>query len=156
MLVVLLKMFKIIWGIEEVLCLERERHKKCTTIFLRDKAKIQVFFTKSKWMKIEEWTIVFGQMLAQTAYQYFGDVTFDAIYLTNCYNMPFVPFTRVDHHHQFMMFGYALLINETVESYTWLLKTWLEAMLGCAPSTIITDDDKAIDKANFLIYNNLH
>jgi hypothetical protein len=64
MLVVLLKMFKIIWGIEEVLCLE----KKCTTIFLRDKAKIQVLFTQSKWMKMEEWAIVFAQMLDHELY----------------------------------------------------------------------------------------
>jgi hypothetical protein len=61
--------------------------------------------------------------------------------------MPFVPFTGVNHHHQSMMFGRALLINETTESYTWLLKTWLEAMLGRVPSTIITDDDKVIGKA---------
>uniref|UniRef100_A0A2N9GL14 Uncharacterized protein n=1 Tax=Fagus sylvatica TaxID=28930 RepID=A0A2N9GL14_FAGSY len=85
---------------------------------------------------------------SRLAYQYFGDVvTFDATYLTNCYKMPFVPFTGVNHHHQSVMFGCALLVNETVESYTWLLKTWLEAMLGRAPSTIITDDDKAMGKA---------
>jgi hypothetical protein len=85
---------------------------------------------------------------SRAAYQYFGDVvTFDATYLTNCYKMPFVPFTGVNHHHQSMMFGCALLINETAESYIWLLKTWLEAMLGRAPSTIITDDDKAMGKA---------
>jgi hypothetical protein len=46
-----------------------------------------------------------------------------------------------------MMFGCALLINETAESYTWLLKTWLEAMLGRAPSIIIIDDDKVMGKA---------
>jgi hypothetical protein len=64
---------------------------------------------------------------SRAAYQYFGDVfTFDATYLTNCYKMPFVPFTG---------------------SYTWLLKTWLEAMFGRAPFTIITDDDKAMGKA---------
>jgi len=85
---------------------------------------------------------------SRAAYQYFGDVvTFDATYLTNCYKMPFVPFTGVNHHHQSVMFGCALLVNETAESYTWLLKTWLEAMLGRAPSTIITDDDKAMGKA---------
>ncbi|KAG6717926.1 hypothetical protein I3842_04G125000 [Carya illinoinensis] len=63
-------------------------------------------------------------------------VTFDATYLTNRYKMPFVPFTGVNHHHQ-----------STAESYTWLLKTWLEVMLGHAPSTIITDDDKSMAKA---------
>ncbi|KAG6716510.1 hypothetical protein I3842_04G053000 [Carya illinoinensis] len=85
---------------------------------------------------------------SRATYQYFGDVvTFDATYLTNRYKMPFVPFTEVNHHHQSVMFGCALLINETAESYTWLLKTWLETMLGRAPTTIITDDDKAMAKA---------
>ncbi|XP_059440184.1 protein FAR1-RELATED SEQUENCE 5-like [Corylus avellana] len=85
---------------------------------------------------------------SRAAYQYFGDVvTFDATYLTNRYRMPFVPFTGVNHHHQSVMFGCALLVNETAESYTWLLKTWLKAMLGRAPFTIITDDDKAMGKA---------
>jgi len=61
--------------------------------------------------------------------------------------MHFVPFTRVNLHHQSVMFWCALLENETAESYTWLLKTWLEAMLGRAPSTIIRDDDKVMGKA---------
>ncbi|KAG6732290.1 hypothetical protein I3842_01G169800 [Carya illinoinensis] len=47
---------------------------------------------------------------SRVVYQYFGDVvTFDATYLTNIYNMPFVPFSRVNHHHQTVMFGCALL-----------------------------------------------
>ncbi|KAF5463610.1 hypothetical protein F2P56_013769 [Juglans regia] len=85
---------------------------------------------------------------SRASYQYFGDVvTFDATYLTNIYKMPFVPFSGVNHHHQTIMFGCALLVNETAESYVWLLRTWQEAMLGRAPSTIITDDDKAMAKA---------
>ena len=85
---------------------------------------------------------------SRIAYQYFGDVvTFDATYQTNHYKMPFVPFIGVNHHHQSVMFGCALLVNETAESYTWLLKTWLNAMPGNPPSTIITDDDKAMAKA---------
>lgn len=85
---------------------------------------------------------------SRAAYQSFGDVvTFHATYLTNCYGMPFVPFTGVNHHHQSVMFGCALLVNKTAESYEWLLKAWLKAMLGRAPSTIITDDDKAMSKA---------
>ncbi|KAG6702791.1 hypothetical protein I3842_07G052900 [Carya illinoinensis] len=72
---------------------------------------------------------------SRVVYQYFGDV------------MSFVPFSGVNHHHQTIMFGCALLVNETAESYIWLLRTWQEAMLGRAPSTIITDDDKAMAKA---------
>ncbi|XP_042983183.1 protein FAR1-RELATED SEQUENCE 5-like [Carya illinoinensis] len=85
---------------------------------------------------------------SRTAYQYFGDVvTFDDTYLTNIYKMSFVPFSGVNHHHQTIMFSCALLVNETAESYTWLLRTWQEAMLGRAPTTIIIDDDKAMAKA---------
>ncbi|KAG7954184.1 hypothetical protein I3843_11G003000 [Carya illinoinensis] len=74
---------------------------------------------------------------SRAAYQYFGDVvTFDATYLTNRYKMPFVPFTGVNHHHQSVMFGCALLINEKSK-----------AMLGHAPFTIITYDDKSMAKA---------
>ncbi|KAG7992258.1 hypothetical protein I3843_02G119000 [Carya illinoinensis] len=92
---------------------------------------------------------------SRAAYQYFGDVvTFDATYLTNLYKMPFVPFSGVNHHHQTIMFGCALLVNETAESYVWLLRTWQEAMLGRAPSTIITDDDKAMAKAIVEVFYN--
>ncbi|KAG2693338.1 hypothetical protein I3760_08G091300 [Carya illinoinensis] len=62
---------------------------------------------------------------SRSTYQYFGDVvTFDTTYLTNIHKMPFVPFSRVNHHHQTIMFGCALLVNETTESYIWLLRTW--------------------------------
>ncbi|KAG6678621.1 hypothetical protein I3842_14G089900 [Carya illinoinensis] len=85
---------------------------------------------------------------SRTAYQYFGDVViFDATYVTNIYKMPFVPFSGVNHRHQNIMFDCVLLVNETAESYTWLLRTWQEAMLGRATATIITDDDKAMAKA---------
>ncbi|KAG2708163.1 hypothetical protein I3760_05G179300 [Carya illinoinensis] len=85
---------------------------------------------------------------SRATYQYFRDVvTFDATYLTNIYKMPFMPFSGVNHHHQNIMFSCALLVNEIAESYIWLLRTWQEAMLGRAPSTIITDDNKAMAKA---------
>ena len=44
------------------------------------------------------------------------------------------------------MLGCALLVNEIAESYTWLSKTWLNAMLG-NPSTIIINNDKVMAKA---------
>ncbi|KAI5418712.1 protein FAR1-RELATED SEQUENCE 5 [Lathyrus oleraceus] len=85
---------------------------------------------------------------SKMAYKYFGDVvTFDPTYLTNKYKMPFVPFTRVNHHQQSILFGCALLWDETIESFFWLLSTWLEAMNGISPKTIITDQDAAISNA---------
>lgn len=85
---------------------------------------------------------------SRMAYKYFGDVvTFDPTYLTNRYKMPFVPFTGVNHHQQSILFGCALLWDETEESFVWLLNTWLEVMSGVCPKTIITDQNAAITNA---------
>ncbi|KAI8538337.1 hypothetical protein RHMOL_Rhmol09G0094800 [Rhododendron molle] len=66
---------------------------------------------------------------SRMAYEYFGDVvTFDTTYRTNKYEMPFAPFTGVNHHYQSIQFGCALLQDETEVSFVWLFKTWLAAM----------------------------
>ncbi|KAL7239150.1 hypothetical protein ACSBR2_005115 [Camellia fascicularis] len=63
----------------------------------------------------------------------------------------------VNHHYQSNMLGCALLVNETTESYAWLLKTWLETMDGHNPAVIITDDDKAMAKAiSYVLPNSIH
>ncbi|KAL6142396.1 hypothetical protein ACLB2K_060678 [Fragaria x ananassa] len=85
---------------------------------------------------------------SRTAYQYFGDVvTFDTTYRTNKYDMPFVPFTRVNHHFQSIQFGCALLQDETESTFLWLFETWLEAMGGRHPLCIIIDQDLAMKGA---------
>ncbi|XP_061368476.1 protein FAR1-RELATED SEQUENCE 5-like [Gastrolobium bilobum] len=82
------------------------------------------------------------------AYQQFGDViTFDTTYRTNKYSMLFAPFTGLNHHLQSILFGCALLQDETEKSFTWLFETWLEAMNGKKPVSIITDQDLAIGAA---------
>ncbi|XP_022750496.1 protein FAR1-RELATED SEQUENCE 5-like [Durio zibethinus] len=82
---------------------------------------------------------------SRMTYKYFGDVVaFDPTYLINKYKMPFVPFTGVNHHYQSILFGCVLLWDETKETFVWLLNTWLEAMFGYHPKTIITDQDAAI------------
>jgi hypothetical protein len=94
---------------------------------------------------------------SRMSYKYFGDVvTFDPTYLTNRYKMPFVPFTGVNHHQQFILFGCALLWDETEESFIWLLSTWLEAMCGVCPKTIITDQDAAITNAVARVFPNVN
>ncbi|XP_061367275.1 protein FAR1-RELATED SEQUENCE 5-like [Gastrolobium bilobum] len=79
------------------------------------------------------------------AYQQFGDViTFDTTYRTNKYSMPCAPFTGLNHHLQSILFGCALLQDETEKSFIWLFETWLEAMNEKKPVSIITDQDLAI------------
>ena len=60
---------------------------------------------------------------SRLAYQNFGDVvTFDTTYKTNKYNMPFAPFTGLNHHYQSILFGCALLQDETENSFVCCLK----------------------------------
>jgi len=77
---------------------------------------------------------------SKMAYKYFGNVvTFDPTHLTNKYEMPFVPFIGVNHHQQSILFGCAMLWDETEESFVLLLCTWLEAMDKVSHKTSITD-----------------
>lgn len=42
---------------------------------------------------------------------------FDVTYKTNMFRMPFAPFTCVNHHLWSILFGGALLENETMETF---------------------------------------
>ncbi|XP_010259175.1 PREDICTED: protein FAR1-RELATED SEQUENCE 5-like isoform X2 [Nelumbo nucifera] len=85
---------------------------------------------------------------SRIAYNCFSDVVaFDTTYQVNQYKMPFAPFTGVNHHKQSVLFGCALLADETESTFVWLFKTWLEAMSGRQPDLIITDHDLAIKNA---------
>ncbi|XP_074352899.1 protein FAR1-RELATED SEQUENCE 5-like [Apium graveolens] len=61
--------------------------------------------------------------------------------------MPFIPITGVNHHYQNILFGFALMRDETEISYKWVLNTWLEAVGNKPPLTIITDQDIALGNA---------
>ncbi|XP_074342171.1 protein FAR1-RELATED SEQUENCE 5-like [Apium graveolens] len=85
---------------------------------------------------------------SMNAYKNFGDVvTFDSTYRTNRYCMPFIPITGVNHHYQNILFGFALVRDETEASYKWVLRTWLEAIDNKPPRTIIIDQDIALGNA---------
>ncbi|KAG7572582.1 Reverse transcriptase domain [Arabidopsis suecica] len=81
-------------------------------------------------------------------YNLFGDVVcFDTTYKTNGYDRPFAPFVGVNHHKQTIVFGAALLYDETTESFEWLFQTFLGAMSGKQPQTILTDQCAAMANA---------
>eukprot|EP00268_Persea_americana_P048001 TRINITY_DN5037_c1_g1_i3.p1 TRINITY_DN5037_c1_g1~~TRINITY_DN5037_c1_g1_i3.p1 ORF type:complete len:852 (-),score=138.98 TRINITY_DN5037_c1_g1_i3:305-2860(-) len=81
-------------------------------------------------------------------YEHFGDVVcFDTTYRTNGYSRPFAPFIGINHHKQIVMFGAALLFDETAESFGWLFRTFCDAMGGKKPQTILTDEDKIMSTA---------
>ncbi|XP_026428671.1 protein FAR1-RELATED SEQUENCE 5-like [Papaver somniferum] len=81
-------------------------------------------------------------------YLYFRDVVcFDPTYSTNRYDMPFVPIVGINHHHQTVIFGGALLYSESEESFAWVMKTWMRAMHGKTPKVILTGQESAIGGA---------
>ncbi|XP_059663898.1 protein FAR1-RELATED SEQUENCE 5-like [Cornus florida] len=81
-------------------------------------------------------------------YGLFGDVVyFDTIYRTNEYGRPFAPFIGINHHKQTVMFGAALLYDETTESFRWLFETFLSAMSGKPIKMILTDQYATMAKA---------
>ena len=81
-------------------------------------------------------------------YKLFGEyISFDTTFSTNKYNLPFVPIVGVNNHGSTVLFAVALLKDETISSFKWVLKTFVEAMGGKEPQTIITDQDKAMKRA---------
>jgi zinc finger SWIM domain-containing protein 3 len=88
-------------------------------------------------------------------YACFGDaVSFDTTFQTNKFEMPFAPLLGTNHHKQTIVFGAALLFNETIESFVWLFQTFLTAMSGKHPSTIFTDQDAAMACAIAYVFPN--
>ena len=88
-------------------------------------------------------------------YAYFGDaVSFDTTFQTNKFEMPFALLLGTNHHKQTIIFGAALLYNETIESFVWLFNTFLTAMSGKHPSTIFTDQCTAMSAAIRIVFPN--
>ncbi|KAK9189877.1 hypothetical protein WN943_018476 [Citrus x changshan-huyou] len=96
-----------------------------------------------------------GEGDAMTILKYFQNkqaecndvITFDTTYLTNKYDMPFDPFVGVNHHGQSILLGCGLISHEDTETFTWLFEAWLSYMSNSPPIGIITDQDKAMQKA---------
>nr|KAJ0194542.1 hypothetical protein LSAT_V11C800429180 [Lactuca sativa] len=78
-------------------------------------------------------------------YAEFGDVI--------SYRMVFVPFTAIDHHKKSVTVGSGLLSNESIESYSWLLKAFLKTH-GKEPTLVLTDQDAAIKQTVENVFRN--
>ncbi|XP_023517944.1 protein FAR1-RELATED SEQUENCE 4 [Cucurbita pepo subsp. pepo] len=78
-------------------------------------------------------------------YVRFGDVvSFDTTYFTNKYKLPLVLFIGVNHHIQPTLLGCALIADETVNTFSWLIQTWYIAMGERAPQVMLTDQNTNI------------
>ncbi|KAL2332577.1 hypothetical protein Fmac_020158 [Flemingia macrophylla] len=92
--------------------------------------------------------IFWADATSRTNYSYFGDaVILDTTYKTNQYRVPLASFTGFNHHGLHVLFGCALILNESESSFIWLFRTWLHAMSGRHPVSITTDLDPFIQVA---------
>ncbi|VVB09574.1 unnamed protein product [Arabis nemorensis] len=82
-------------------------------------------------------------------YTYFGDtLVFDTTYRrAKRYQVPFAAFTGFNHHAQPLLFGCALILNESESSFAWLFQTWLQAMSAPPPPSITVEPDRLIQVA---------
>ena len=75
-------------------------------------------------------------------YSHFGDaVTFDTTYSTNRDARLLGVFLGLNHHRETVVFGAALLYDETIVSFVCLFETFLKAMSEKKPITNFTDQD---------------
>ncbi|CAJ2633247.1 protein FAR1-RELATED SEQUENCE 5-like [Trifolium pratense] len=85
---------------------------------------------------------------SRSDYFCFGDVlAFDTTYQKNKYNYPLVIFSGCNHHSQIVIFGAAIVSDETTETYKWVLKCFLECMEKKHPKAVVTDGDEAMREA---------
>ncbi|KAK1411987.1 hypothetical protein QVD17_32892 [Tagetes erecta] len=81
-------------------------------------------------------------------YKNFNDVvSFDTVYFTNKYKIPLVLFIGVNQHCQPTLLGCALIADETLFTFVWLLQTWFLAMGSRAPNVILSDQSNSIEAA---------
>ncbi|XP_028120014.1 protein FAR1-RELATED SEQUENCE 5-like [Camellia sinensis] len=82
-----------------------------------------------------------------TDYGIFGDVvSFDTIFRTNKEYRSLALFTGFNHFRMTVIFGAALLYDETTASFEWLFETFLHAMSGKKHVSFFTDQDQAMAK----------
>lgn len=85
---------------------------------------------------------------ARMDYCYFGDaVTFNMTYKNDKELIPIVLFTGVNHHVQPVVFGCALLVDESESSFVWLFEQWLAAMSSSEPVSLVTGLSRSVAAA---------
>lgn len=86
--------------------------------------------------------------VSREAYREFGDcVFFNTKYITTKYCLPFAPIIGMNNHGQTVLFGCVLLKAEIEETFEWVFQTFLKAMDGKVPKSIMTDQDEAMENA---------
>ncbi|KAL5570867.1 hypothetical protein UlMin_020464 [Ulmus minor] len=83
-------------------------------------------------------------------YDHFGDVlVLDTTFRSH--NMIYAAFWGINHHQKCVLFGCAFLFDETLNSFVWLLKTFMIAMGNRQPITLFTDECQTVASAIELV-----
>ncbi|KAM0928040.1 hypothetical protein ACQ4PT_002234 [Festuca glaucescens] len=86
-------------------------------------------------------------------YKLYGEIIcFDTTYSTNKYNMPFAPIIGINGHGRTIVYGCALLKDQTADTFEWLFESFMEVMEGKKPTLILTDQDQAMRNAILAIF----
>jgi zinc finger SWIM domain-containing protein 3 len=124
--------------------------------YFRDKIAANPSFQYATQMDIEEKiaNIFWADAKMIADYTHFGDVvSFDTTFGTNRESRPFGVFVGFNQFRETVVFGAALMYDETFESFRWLFETFLQAHNGKQPKTFYTDQDFAMGKAVELVFH---
>uniref|UniRef100_A0A0A9DED4 Protein FAR1-RELATED SEQUENCE n=1 Tax=Arundo donax TaxID=35708 RepID=A0A0A9DED4_ARUDO len=84
---------------------------------------------------------------------WFGDaVALDLSCKRNSSSVPFVALTGLNHRRQVIVFGCALMTNESEDSFVWLFETWLAFMGGKKPVSFTIGYNRAVEMAAMKVF----
>ncbi|KAE8673615.1 hypothetical protein F3Y22_tig00111779pilonHSYRG00212 [Hibiscus syriacus] len=94
------------------------------------------------------YNLIWSDSTLRSDYTCFGDViAFDTTYKDNLYGRPIMPIVGVNHHHNTIVFATAIIADKTSQSFEWVLQNFLEAMMNKSPISVVTDGDRAMQRA---------
>ncbi|KAJ0704503.1 putative MULE transposase domain, FHY3/FAR1 family [Helianthus annuus] len=116
---------------------------------LTDKKEYLVYFSFEYFVDVDKrlTSLFWADGLRKRNFMEFGDViSLDATFKTNKFKMVFVPFTGIDNHCRNVTLGAWLLASESIDSYKWLLNSFVNSF-GHQPKVVVTDQDPAMKQA---------
>ncbi|KAF0895240.1 hypothetical protein E2562_008576 [Oryza meyeriana var. granulata] len=93
---------------------------------------------------------------ARSLYRWFGDaVVLDLTCKRNRRAVPFAAFTGLNHHRQVIVFGCALMTDESEDSFVWLFETWLAFIGGRKPISFTVVYNRAVEMAAMRVFGHV-
>ncbi|WVZ75685.1 hypothetical protein U9M48_023720, partial [Paspalum notatum var. saurae] len=132
---------------------------KLLTFFTSCKKENPQFFSDFQLDSEGKITSIFWSHASQQGdYIDFGDaVIFDTTHKTNLYDKPLCMFVGANYHLQCAIFGFALLRDETVETFEWVFNAFKTCMGTEGPRVMLTDQDPAMPIALCRVFlNTIH